>query len=95
MPTGDAPSASITQAPVRLGMRILRPFRSSGECTGLSTVWMPWPWCTCRNRTCTPLYSCLRYLLNIARIARFVADGLLVYTNGSSNTSVRGNRLAV
>ncbi|MNC85996.1 hypothetical protein D3C83_16230 [compost metagenome] len=96
MPTGAAPSASMIQAPVRVGMRIFRPFRSSGLRTSLSAMWIAWPACTCRNITLTSLKSsAMSPLRSMSRIARLVAVALLVWMKGSSNTSERGNRLAV
>ena len=47
MPTGSAPQASSTQAPVRDGMRIFRFFRSSGPAIFRSTMWIAWPAWVC------------------------------------------------
>ena len=41
--SGEPPSASITQAPVRVGMRTFSPSKSAGERTSFSTVMIAWP----------------------------------------------------
>ena len=41
--TGDAPSASITQAPVRVGILSFLPARSPGDLTESVRIWMAWP----------------------------------------------------